>query len=71
MLYPPMSELLKRIDSRYLLVNVVARRARELSTEAGQLQAEKDTKPVTQAIEEVSQDTLMVKTGVQPADNAE
>lgn len=27
MLYPPMSELLKHIPSRYLLVNVVARRA--------------------------------------------
>lgn len=71
MLYPPMSELLKRIDSRYLLVNVVARRARELSTEEGQLQAEKDKKPVTQAIEEVSQDKLMVKTGNQPTDTAE
>ena len=29
MLYPPMSELLTHIDSRYLLVNVVARRARQ------------------------------------------
>lgn len=30
MLYPPMSELLKHIPSRYLLVNVVARRAGRL-----------------------------------------
>ena len=31
MLYPAMSELLKHVDSRYLLVNVVAHRARQLS----------------------------------------
>ena len=34
MLYPPMSELLTHIDSRYLLVNVVARRARQISIES-------------------------------------
>ena len=31
MLYPPIYQLLKHIDSRYLLVNVVARRARQIS----------------------------------------
>ena len=34
MLYPAMSELLKNVDSRYLLVNVVAHRARQLSIES-------------------------------------
>lgn len=34
MLYPPMSELLKHIPSRYLLVNVVARRAARIAIEA-------------------------------------
>ena len=34
MLYPPMSELFKHIPSRYLLVNVVARRARQIAIEA-------------------------------------
>ena len=34
MLYPPMSELLKSINSRYLLVNVVAKRARQMASEA-------------------------------------
>ena len=34
MLYPAMSELLKHIDSRYLMVNVVARRARQISIES-------------------------------------
>ena len=47
MLYPPMSELLKHIDSRYLLVNVVARRARQISIEAEQEGYALDDKPVT------------------------
>ena len=34
MLYPAMSTLLKNVDSRYLLVNVVAHRARQLSIES-------------------------------------
>ena len=34
MLYPAMSELLKRIPSRYKLVNVIAHRARQISEEA-------------------------------------
>ena len=34
MLYPAMADLLKHIDSRYLLVNVVAHRARQLSIES-------------------------------------
>ena len=34
MLYPPVADLLKNVDSRYLLVNVVAQRARQISEEA-------------------------------------
>ena len=30
MLYPPVAELLKNMESRYLLVNVVAHRARQI-----------------------------------------
>ena len=29
MLYPPVADLLKKVDSRYLLVNLVAHRARQ------------------------------------------
>ena len=53
MLYPPMSEMLKHIDSRYLLVNVVAHRAREISEEAEKNSISLDEKPVTMALEEV------------------
>ena len=34
MLYPPVADLLKNVDSRYLLVNVVAQRARQIAEEA-------------------------------------
>ena len=58
MLYPPMSELLKHIDSRYLLVNVVARRARQSSIEAEEFHETLAKKPVTLAIEEVADGKL-------------
>ena len=34
MLYPPVADLLKNVESRYLLVNVVAQRARQIAVEA-------------------------------------
>ncbi len=62
MLYPPMSELLKHIESRYLLVNVVARRARQISIEAEQEGYALDDKPVTLAIREVAEGKLSAVT---------
>lgn len=60
MLYPPMSELLKHIPSRYLLVNVVARRARQIAHEAEDLGEKLDIKPVTLAIQEVADGKISV-----------
>ena len=58
MLYPPMSELLKHIDSRYLLVNVVAHRARQIAAEAEAFGEDLPEKPVTLAIQEVADGEL-------------
>ncbi len=58
MLYPPVAELLKHVDSRYLLVNVVAHRARQIAYEAEVLEEELDEKPVTLAIQEVANGEL-------------
>ncbi len=58
MLYPPMSDLLKQIDSRYLLVNVVAHRARQISIEAEKRHETLPEKPVTMAIKEVADGEL-------------
>lgn len=58
MLYPPISDLLEKVDSRYLLVNVVAKRAREISEEANEFNEELPDKPVTMAIREVAEGKL-------------
>ena len=54
MLYPPVADLLKNVDSRYLLVNVVAQRARQIAFEAETLHEDLSEKPVTLAIREVA-----------------
>ncbi|MDY3225807.1 MAG: DNA-directed RNA polymerase subunit omega [Candidatus Faecousia sp.] len=58
MLYPPVAELLEHVDSRYLLVNLVAHRARQIAAEAEALQEELPEKPVTMAIQEVAEGKL-------------
>lgn len=58
MLYPPVADLLKHVDSRYLLVNVVAQRARQIASEAEEFQEELPEKPVTLAIQEVADGKL-------------
>lgn len=61
MLYPAMSSLLKNINSRYLMVNVVARRARQIAIEAEELKEPLTEKPVTLAIREVSEGKLVAQ----------
>ena len=58
MLYPPVADMLKNVESRYLLVNVVAQRARQIASEAEELQEELTEKPVTLAIREVAEGKL-------------
>ncbi len=58
MLYPPVADMLKNVDSRYLLVNVVAHRARQIAEEAEAFQKELTDKPVTLAIREVAEGKL-------------
>ena len=61
MLYPPVADLLKNVESRYLLVNVVAQRAREIAIDADENQIELTEKPVTLAIREVAEGKLAAK----------
>ena len=58
MLYPPVAKLLKNVQSRYLLVNVVAQRARQIASEAEEFGEELTEKPVTLAIREVADEKL-------------
>ena len=58
MLYPPIADMLDKVDSRYLLVNVVAKRARQIAEEANEFGEELEEKPVTLAIREVADGKL-------------
>ena len=58
MLYPPVADLLKNVQSRYLLVNVVAQRARQIAVDAEDGGEELTEKPVTLAIREVADGKL-------------
>ena len=58
MLEPPMNQLLKQVPSRYMLVNVVAQRARQIASEAEDAGMPLDDKPVSIAIREVAEGKL-------------
>ena len=60
MLYPSMAELLEKVDSRYMLVNVIAKRAREISSEAEETQEYLDEKSVSIAIKEIADGKITV-----------
>ena len=54
MLYPAMSKLNSHVPNRYMLVNVVARRASQIADDADEAGIQLDEKPVTLAIHEVA-----------------
>ena len=60
MLYPAMNKLTANVPNRYLLVNVVARRARQIARQAEDLGEKLDIKPVTLAIQEVADGKISV-----------
>ena len=61
MLYPPVAELVEKTGSRYQLVNLVAKRARDISAEAEATGEILDKKPVSSAIDEVYTGKLTIK----------
>lgn len=61
MLYPPMASLVDKVGSSYLLVNVVARRAREIADEAEENGEPMEKKPVSSAIDEVYSGKLTLR----------
>ena len=54
MLEPAINDLLKQVPSRYMLVNVVAHRARQIASQAEDEGYPLDEKPVTLALNEVA-----------------
>ena len=64
MIYPSIDKLLNQVGSKYLLVNIVAKRAREMSeTEYYQMKDNEyvSKKNIGRALEEVSTDLIHVK----------
>ena len=55
MLYPAMNQLQSYVPNRYMMVNVVARRARQIASEAEVSGEHLEEKPVTMAIDEVAE----------------
>ena len=60
MLYPAMNKLTANVPNRYLLVNVVARRARQIAQEAEDMGEKLTEKPVTLSIHEVADGKISV-----------
>ena len=58
MLYPAMNKLTSYVPNRYMLVNVVARRARQIAETAEETGEHLNEKPVTLAINEVAEGKL-------------
>ncbi len=54
MLEPAMKDMLKQVPSRYMLVNVVAHRARQIASQAEDENYPLAEKPVTLALKEVA-----------------
>lgn len=64
MIYPSIDKLLVKVGSKYLLVNLVARRSREMeTTEHYQMKENeyKSAKNIGRALEEVSKDLIHIK----------
>lgn len=60
MLYPSLSDLLEQVNSRYMLVNIIAQRAREIAMKNEDTGESLDKKPVSSAIEEIASGDMRI-----------
>jgi DNA-directed RNA polymerase subunit omega len=64
MIYPSIDKLLQKVGSKYLLVNLVSKRAREMNETKHYQMNEEDyvsTKNIGRALEEVAKDLIHIK----------
>lgn len=71
MLYPPMADLVNKVGSRYLLVNLVAKRARKIANDAEAAGESLNKKPVSSAIDEVYTGKLTINDAVSEEEAAD
>jgi len=55
---PSVTDLLKKVDNRYSLVIMTAKRARQIATGELPMTASKDKSPVTLAVNEINEDRV-------------
>jgi len=58
MIEPSINKLLEKADSRYTLVMLAAKRARQIAEGANKLTKQESDKPVSVAINEISEDKI-------------
>ncbi len=63
MLNPSMSELMNKVNNRYLLVNLAAQRARNLADEADQVEEPLPDKAVQMALEDIASGSIVYRPG--------
>lgn len=66
MLNPSMQDLMKRVNNRYLLVNLAAQRARDIALEAEEAQEKIPEKPVKIALDEIAEGKIVYQDGPKP-----
>lgn len=68
MLYPSMSDLLKKVNNRYMLVNLTAKRARDIADEAEENHIALSEKPVKMALNDIMSGNIVLKEYQDPDD---
>lgn len=66
MLKPSMQDLMKRVNNRYLLVNLAAQRARDISAAEEESDVPLEEKPIKIALDEIAEDKIEYRSGPKP-----
>ena len=66
MLKPSMQDLMKRVNNRYLLVNLAAQRAHDISSAEEESEVPLEEKPIKIALDEICEDKIEYRPGPKP-----
>lgn len=66
MLNPSMQDLMKKVNNRYLLVNLAAQRARDIALNAQVSEEKIPEKPVKLALDEIADGKILYREGPKP-----
>ena len=66
MLKPSMQDLMKRVNNRYLLANLAAQRARDISSAEEESEVPLEEQPIKIALDEICEDKIEYRPGPKP-----